>query len=163
EGSDMSFMGLKLGDRNVKREISSKIKFNGSYANINYIKYFKYILSQSNKQTIYELINVSGGVKLNKGNIVLNNLKFFTPNPAPVRFLKPIFKKSLIKEGLFTSNLVINGDIINLSIKGKLNFSKVFVPVYESFIDNIEIVLKEKTGHAKFRLSAFNTTGNIDI
>lgn len=57
----------------------------------------------------------------------------------------------------------MNGDITNLSIKGKLNFSKVFVPVYESFIDNIEIVLKEKTGHAKFRLSAFNTTGNIDI
>ena len=163
EGSDMSFMGLKLGDRNVKREISSKIKFNGNYANINYIKYFKYILSQSNKQTIYELINVSGGVKLSKGNITFDNLKFFTPNPAPVRFLNPLFKKSLIKDGLFTSNLVLNGDLANLSAKGKLNFSKVFVPVYESFIDNIEIVLNEKFGHAKFKLSAFNTTGDIDI
>ncbi len=163
EGSDMSFMGLKLGDRNVKREISSKIKFNGNYANINYIKYFKYILSQSNKQTVYELINVSGGVKLNKGNIALNNLKLFTPNPAPVRFLNPLFKKSLIKDGLFTSNLVLNGDLTNLSAKGKLNFSKVFVPIYESFIDNIEIVLNDKTGHAKFRLSAFNTVGDIDI
>lgn len=163
EGSDMSFMGLKLGDTKTKREISSKIKFNGSYANINYIKYFKYILSQSNKQTIYELINVSGGVKLSKGNITFNNLKFFTPNPAPVRFLNLLFKKSLIKEGLFTSDLVLNGDITNLSAKGKLNFSKVFVPIYESFIDNIEIVLNDKLGHMKFKLSAFNTTGDIEI
>ncbi len=163
EGSDMSFMGLKLGDRNVKREISSKIKFSGNYANINYIKYFKYILSQSNKQTIYELINISGGVKLNKGDVILNNLKFHTPNPAPVRFLNPLFKKSLIKDGLFTSDLVINGNLTNISLRGKLNFSKVFVPIYDSFIDNIEIVLKEKTGHAKFKLSAFNTTGDIDI
>ena len=30
-------------------------------------------------------------------------------------------------------------------------------------LDKFEIVLKEKTGHAKFKLSAFNTTGDIDI
>ncbi len=163
EGSDLSFMGLKAGDTDSKREISSKIKFKGNYADINYIKYFKYILSQSNKQSVYELINVAGGVKLNKGSVIFNNLKLHTPNPAPVRFLNLLFKKSLIKDGLFTSNLTLNGSLENIKIDGNLTFSKVFVPVYNSVIDNIKIDLNKNTGRADFKLVSFGTTGNFII
>lgn len=163
EGSDLSFMGLKIGDTETKREIASKIKFKGNYADINYIKYFKYVLSQNNKQGVYELININGGIKLSKNNIVLNNLRFYTPNPAPVRFLNPLFKKSLIKEGLFTSDLILNGNISNFVANGTLSFSKVFLPVYESVIDNIKINLKNKTGRAEFDFSAFKTKGDIAV
>lgn len=163
EGSDLSFMGLKLGDTDSKREISSKIKFGGNRADINYIRYFKYILSQNNKQSAYDLIKISGGLNLLNGDIMLDNLKVFTPNPAPVRFLNLLFKKSIIKDGLFTSDIVLNGSPLDINAVGKLSFSNVFVPVYGSFIDNIKIDLNKKTGKAQFKLSLFDTIGEFVI
>lgn len=163
EGSDFSFMGLRLGDIDSKREISSKIRFNGSYADINYIRYFKYILSQSNKQTPYDLIRISGGVKLKDGGVLLNNLRVLTPNPAPVRFLNILFKKSIIKDGKFTSNLLLNGSPADIKAEGSINFSRVFVPLYNSFIDDIKIELNKNTGRASFILSVFDTVGEIVV
>ena len=163
EGSDLSFMGLKFGDVRQKREISSKIRFFGNSGHIDYIRYFKYISSQNNKQTPYDLINVKGGVKLNKGNLVLNNLKLYTPNPAPVRFLNILFKKSLIKDGLFTSDLVLNGPVDDFITTGNINFSNVIVPMYESVIDDIKIVLNNKEGIADFKLFSFNTNADVKL
>ncbi len=163
EGSDLSFMGLKLGDVRQKREISSKIRFASDSAYIDYIRYFKYILSQNNRETPYDLINVKGSARLHKGSLVLNNLKFITPNPAPVRFLNIMFKKSLIKDGLFTSNLVLNGPVNNFKATGDIKFSNVMVPMYNSVIDNITMNLKQDSGVADFSLFSYGTKADVSL
>lgn len=163
KGSDLSFMGFKFADIDKKREVASKIKFNKNYADIKYIRYFNYVDSQNNKQTPYDLVNISGGVQLDKNNISLKNLKVYTPNPAPVRFLNLLFKKSLVKDGLFQSNIVLNGSFPNILAKGELAFSKVQVPIFESIVDDIKIKLNDTVGTAQFKLSSFNTIGDFTV
>ncbi len=156
EGSDINYMGVRLGDTASKREISSKIKFTGNYADINYIRYFRYIL-HNKKHVPYDLIKISGGIRLNKNDVEFKNLKFYTPNPAPARFINLLFKRSIAKEGEFVSNLVLNGSLSNIKANGNLVFSKVFLPIYDSVVENINIVLNKNTGRATFKLVIFDT------
>ena len=156
EGSDINYMGVRLGDAASKREVSSKIKFTGNYADINYIRYFRYIL-HNKKHVPYDLIKISGGIRLNKNDVEFKNLKFYTPNPAPARFINLLFKRSIAKEGEFVSNLVLNGSLSNIKANGNLVFSKVFLPIYDSVVENINIVLNKNTGRATFKLVIFDT------
>ncbi|MCD8024990.1 MAG: hypothetical protein LUE64_05600, partial [Candidatus Gastranaerophilales bacterium] len=161
KGSDFSFMGLKLGDIDVKREIASKINFKGQNADINYVRYFKYLPSKNKKQTPHDLIKISGNINLKNGEILCSNLHLLTPNPAPVRFLNPVFKKSLMKDGQFVSDLVLNGSFADIKAEGNLEFSNVLVPMYDSIIDDIKINLTKNTGKANFSLTFFDTKADI--
>ena len=156
KGSDISFMGVTLGDINFKREISSKIKFSGSDANIDYIRYFKY-LNNNNKIYPTDIIKISGGINIKNNDVAFRNFKIVTPNPAPVRLMNIIFKRSLLKHGTFTSNLVLNGTLNDIKANGTLVFEKVFLPIYESVIENINVDLNQKTGLASFKISFQDT------
>ena len=156
KGSDLSFMGVTLGDTNFKREISSKIKFAGSDANVDYIRYFKYV-NDNNKTYPLDVIKISGGINVKNNDITFRNFKVVTPNPAPVRLMNIIFKRSLLKHGTFTSNLVLNGTLNDIKANGTLVLEKVFLPIYESVIENINIDLNQKSGLASFKISFKDT------
>lgn len=157
KNSDFSFMGVKLGDVDVKREISSKIRFKNNYADVNHIKYFKQIQKDNRWQTNYDILKVSGGLKRTNKEIVFDNFKVLTPNPAPVRFMNILFRRSFVKDGIFTSNLVLNGALSNFRANGNMNFSNVLIPMYNASIDNIEVELRENKGEALFKLSSYDT------
>ncbi len=155
EGVDLSFMGLTFGDTDTKREISSRVKFFGDSADVN-LKY-SILAKNSNKFLTSDILKITGGIKLKPDDIVFNNLKIVTPNPAPVRFLNPLFKRSLLKGGTFTSNLTLSGSLNNIKADGTLNFEKVFLPVYDSVIENIKVTLNDKVGSASFTLLLYDT------
>ncbi len=163
EGSDLSFMGLKLGDSDFKREVSSKVRFAGNHANIDFIRYFKYISSQNMTKSPYDIIKISGDVKIAKNITTLHNLKFETPNPAPVRFLNPLFKKSVLKSGNFTSRLILNGSALSPVITGEIKFNDVFIPLYSSVIDKIDVILNKDFGRANFDVVSFGTNANVTV
>lgn len=149
-GTDLYYMGANLGDTSSKREINSRIDFKNDEINIKKIGYQKFILSQNNKQTPYEMIKLSGGVKMQDGKIFLNNLKFNTPNPAPARLLNIVFKKSVLKQGTFTSDVLLNGSVFKPDARGAVKFSNVDVPLYESKIRDVDLTLDENLIKAVF-------------
>ncbi len=149
-GTDLYFMGSNLGDVSSKREINSRIEFKNDEIDIRNINYLKFILSQNNKQTPYEMLKLSGGVKFKDDKIFLKNLKFITPNPAPARLLNVVFKKSVLKQGTFTSNMLLNGYVFEPKARGTVKFSNVDVPLYQSQIKNIDLVMDESLIKAVF-------------
>ncbi len=163
EGSDLSFMGLKIGDIDTKREISSKIKFSGNWANISHVKYSKYVLSQNNKPNLYDIIKLYGDVKLSQNNIEFYNLRVLTPKTAPVRFLNPVFKKSVLKDGSFSSDIILNGTPDNLLVTGDIDFSNVLAPSLHSKIDKVKVKLNKDTGNANGSFSTFRTKGDFNV
>ena len=68
-------MGANLGDTQSKREINTRIDFRNDEIRIGHIKYQKYILSQNNKETPYEMLNVSGLIKTMGKDFIFNNLR----------------------------------------------------------------------------------------
>ena len=149
-GADLYYMGANLGDVASKREINSRIDFKNDEINIKKIGYQKFILSQNNKQTPYEMIKLSGGVKTQDGKIFLNDLKFNTPNPAPARLLNIVFKKSVLKQVTFTSDVLLNGSVFKPKARGIVKFSNVDVPLYESRIRDVNLALDEDIIKAVF-------------
>ncbi len=149
-GVDLYYMGSDIGDTDSKREIISRIDFDDDKIKIKNISYMKYILSQNKKETPYEMLKISGVVKSLKNTLYLNNLKIYTPNPAPARLLNIFFKKSILKHGTFVSDMVINGAMTEPKAKGKLKFSNIDVPLYESKIRDIDLTFDENLIHGVF-------------
>lgn len=148
-GADIYYMGANLGDISELREINSRIDFKNDEINLNNATYRKFILSQNNKQTPYEMLKLSGRLSLPpnavslKDGIILNNVRFQTPNPAPARLLNIFFKKSVLKQGNFTSNLLLSGSSQKPDVIGNINFSNVDMPLYDANIKDIDLVFNK--------------------
>lgn len=149
-GVDLYYMGSDIGDVDSKREIISRIDFDDDEINIKNIQYQKYILSLNKKETPYQMLKISGGVKSLKDSLYLNNLKIYTPNPAPARLLNICFKKSILKHGTFISDMTVNGIVTKPKARGKLKFSNIDVPLYESQIKDIDLTFDENIVTAVF-------------
>lgn len=149
-GTDLYYMGANLGDVANKREINSRIDFKNDEINIRNINYLKFILSQNNKQTPYEMLKLSGGVKTENSKLFLNNVKFYTPNPAPARLFNPFFKKSVLKQGTFTADLLLNGPVLEPGARGSVNFSNLDIPLYQAQIKDVNLTMDEKLIKAVF-------------
>lgn len=156
-GADLYYMGANLGDTANKREINSRIDFKDDEINIRNINYLKFILSQNNKQTPYEMLKLSGGVKTENSKLFLNNVKFHTPNPAPARLLNIIFKKSVLKQGVFTADMLLNGSVFEPVARGSVNFSNVDMPLYQAQIKDIKLIMDEKLIRAVFDGKGFGS------
>ncbi len=149
-GTDLYYMGANLGDVQNKREINSRIDFKNDEVNIRNIKYQKYILSQNNKQTPYEMLKLSGALHTDGNNLLLDNFKMETPNPAPARLLNPVFKKSVLKQGTFNADILLNGPVMEPKAKGKVKFSNVDIPLYDTQVKDVDLILDEKLIKAAF-------------
>jgi len=147
-GVDLYYMGSDIGDVSDKREIISRLDFKDNEINIKNIRYQKYILSQNKKETPYEMLKVSGGVKSSNKGLYFDNLRIVTPNPAPARLLNIVFKKSILKHGTFLSDMALNGTILEPKAKGKLKFLNIDVPLYDSKLENIDLNFDDSLVHA---------------
>ncbi len=160
-GTDLYYMGASLGDIANKREINSRINFKNDEISIKNINYLKFILSQNNKQTPYEMLKLSGNVKTRDNKLFLENLKFYTPNPAPARLLNIAFKKSILKQGTFTADMLLSGPVFEPKARGNVNFSNVDMPLYHSQIRDIDLILDEKLIKAVFDGTGFGSDVKI--
>lgn len=149
-GVDLYYMGSDIGDVSDKREIISRLDIKNNEIKVRNIQYQKYILSQNKKETPYEMLKVSGGIKGGDKGLYLDNLKIVTPNPAPARLLNIFFKKSILKHGTFVSNMLLNGTIAEPKVNGNLKFSNIDVPLYDSQIKGIDLTFDNRLIHAVF-------------
>ncbi len=107
--------------------------------------YDKIIDSLNTKQTKLNLLKAWGNISLSKDNILLNNFHIKTSSPTDARIFNIIFRKPNIKQGLFTSDLKINGSLSNPKIIGDFHIFETEIPFFDTTAKNIEFNFKDKT------------------
>jgi hypothetical protein len=107
---------------------------------LNSFKYNQTITSQSKKKSTQTQVDASGEISLLKDNVLgFKNLKIKTDNPTNARIFNVLFKKPTIKQGVFTSDLTINGTSLVPQILGTLNVKGVDIPVLDSTVRDINV------------------------
>lgn len=107
---------------------------------VNSLKYDQIISSQNKKTSVQNQLNASGTLKLLKNNLIgFNNFRIKTTEPTNARIFNILLKKPTIKQGLFTSDLIINGTSLAPNIIGKLNISSIDIPFYDTTIRDIDL------------------------
>lgn len=168
ENSDIYFSGANLGDTAYKRELKGKIEAEKQSANINNIKLIKYIANQNKKINPITIITTNGKIKQKQDGLSFENFKIATQSPLNVRILNLIFKKSLLKKGVFECAFLLNGNVKTPKLTGRIHLQDLDIPLYNSQINSIradisndlingEILAKNNESDAKIKLSAKNS------
>ena len=110
---------------------------------LNSLKYNQTITSQNKKRSVQNQLVASGDIKLLDNNLVeFKDLKVKTNQPTNARIFNVAFKKPTIKQGVFTSDLLINGTSDAPYILGLLSIKSVDIPVLDSTVRDISVDFK---------------------
>lgn len=140
ERSSVYYLGATLGDNENPTiiEFDGDIEKNNS-VKINNFEYNKSVLSQNNRSTLINFLKVKGGVKLVNNEPYFQNFIIKTENATDARIFNVIFKKPAIKQGLFTSDLRINGNLSDLKILGDFNIFDINAPLLQTIIKDVSL------------------------
>ncbi len=139
EDSNISYMGSIVGDVNNPIKIFADTNISKNSIYVNNFQYDKLISSQNDKQFVSPQLNARGRIDVSKNDIVFHNFRVKTQNPTDAKIFNLLFKKSMIKQGLFTSNVIINDSIVSPKLSGFLNFTGVDIPFVDTIIKDISL------------------------
>ena len=143
ENSTLYYMGATVGDINNPVKITVDSNYSPNKIKINGLQYDKMIMSQNNKPFINTQLNASGTLTLlSDNNVGFNNFKIKTQNPTDAKIFNIIFRKPFMKQGVFTSDLTLNGTSIVPRILGTLNITSIDIPFFDSTIRDINLNFK---------------------
>lgn len=139
EDSNIYYMGSTIGDANnpIRIFLDANISKNSVY--VNDFQYDKLISSQNNKEFVSPQLNAKGQIDFNKKEINLRDFKVKTQNPTDAKVFNILFKKPMVKQGLFSSDAVINGSIASPKLLGSLNFTGIDIPLWDTTIKDISL------------------------
>ncbi len=86
--------------------------------------------TNNNRMRLSRELYVTGGLKLLKDDIVFNNFVIKTMADNDARFFNMLFRRPLIKQGTFSSDIKINGNLLNPKIIGNLIVRRISIPDY---------------------------------
>lgn len=156
ENSSIYYMGATLGDVNDPIRIYLDTNIAKNYIDVKDFQYDKLILSQNNKEFVSPQLNAQGQIHFNDKNINLNNFKVKTQNLTDAKLFNMLFKKPMIKQGLFNSNITINGPINSPKLIGLLNFTGINIPLWETTIKDISLDFTDKNIDIKSKGEIFS-------
>lgn len=111
---------------------------------LNSLQYNQTITSQNKKKSVQNQVTASGEVSLLKDNVVaFKDFKVKTENPTNARIFNVLFKKPTIKQGVFTSDLLINGTSEAPYILGFLNVKSIDIPLLDATVRDVNIDFKK--------------------
>lgn len=143
EGSSLYYMGATIGDRENPVKIYLDSTYSPNSLKINNLKYDKIINSQNNKPFVNTQLNASGTLSALSDNVVgFNNFRIKTENPTDAKIFNLIFRKPFMKQGVFSSDIVINGTSLNPKIIGVLDVTSIDIPFFDSTIRDINLNFK---------------------
>lgn len=156
EDSNIYYMGSTLGDANnpIRIFLDTNISKNSIY--VNNFQYDKLISSQNNKEFVSPQLNAKGQINFNKNDIKLHGFKVKTQNPTDAKIFNIIFKKPLVKQGLFSSDIVINDQISSPKLLGTLNFTGIDIPLLDTTIKDISLDFQDKNIDIKSKGEIFS-------
>lgn len=138
--SDISYMGANFGDMDLKREVKLSVNFQKNIAKINNFEYLKYVSSQNNKLSPITMVKAWGEVVLEGASRArLKNLRIETHNATTARIFNIMFRKSILKQGQFNCNLLLNGYYDDLKMLGNIDFIDINIPLYDSKIKDAQL------------------------
>ncbi len=160
ENSHLYYMGATIGDIENPVRITTNSTYSQQKIKINNLQYDKIITSQNNKPYAKTQLNASGTLKmLSANNVAFENFKIKTQNPSDAKIFNIIFRKPFMKQGVFTSDLVLNGTSLNPKIIGKLGITSIDIPFFDSAITSIDLDFK----HNKLFIKSKGTVLTNDI
>ena len=110
---------------------------------INSFRYNQTIMSQNKKKYAQNHLSAAGEVSLLKAGILgFKNFKIQTVQPVNAGIFNVLFKKPAIKQGVFTTDVIINGTSKAPYILGYLNINSIDIPVLDSTVRDINIDFK---------------------
>lgn len=143
ENSSIYYMGATIGDIENPVKITIDETYSKNKVKLNSLQYDKIILSQNNKPFVNTQLNASGILTfLPDGNVGFNNFRVKTKNPTDAKIFNIIFRKPFMKQGVFNSDLVMNGTSLNPKILGKLEITSIDIPFFNSAIKDINLDFK---------------------
>ena len=160
ENSHLYYMGATIGDIENPVRITTNSTYSQQKIKINNLQYDKIITSQNNKPYAKTQLNASGTLKmLSANNVAFENFKIKTQTPSDAKIFNIIFRKPFMKQGVFTSDLVLNGTSLNPKIIGKLGITSIDIPFFDSDITSIDLNFK----HNKLFIKSKGTILTNDI
>lgn len=143
ENSNLYYMGATIGDVENPVRITVDNTISGDKVKINNLQYDKIITSQNNRPFTNTQLNASGTLQiLNDNNIAFNNFRIKTQTPSDAKIFNIIFRKPFMKQGVFTSDLVLNGTSISPKILGRMDVTSIDIPFFDSTIRDINLNFK---------------------
>lgn len=148
--SNIYYMGSTLGDANdpirvfLDANVSRNPQKSQTSINVNNFQYDKLISSQNDKEFVSQQLNAKGEININKNDINFHNFRVKTQNPTDAKIFNLLFKKPLIKQGLFISNVTLNNSITSPKMLGSLNFTGVNIPLVDTTIKDISLDFGDK-------------------
>jgi len=137
ENSKIYYMGSSIGNDNNPILISLDADIKNK--NLFFIKSFsqdRLIKINSDRDRLSRDLTITGGIKNSNNNIIFDGFKIKTLTPSDAKLFNIIFKKPLIKQGKFSSDIIINGSMKSPKILGKLNLHDILIPDYYINIEN---------------------------
>lgn len=156
EGANIYYMGSTLGDSNNPIRIFLDADISKYYVYVNSFQYDKLISSQNDKEFVSQQLNAKGQISYDKNNIAFRNFRVKTQNPTDAKLFNILFKKPLIKQGLFTSNVLINNSISSPQLNGDLNFTGIDIPLLDTTIKDISLDFRDKDIDIKAKGEVFS-------
>lgn len=140
ENSSIYYMGASIGDVENQVRISIDNNYTPNKIKINNLHYDKIINSQNNKPFVNTQLNASGTINLlANNNVGFSNFKVKTENPTDAKIFNIIFRKPTMKQGVFTSDLVLNGTSLEPKVRGKLDITSIDMPFFDSTIKDVNL------------------------
>ena len=143
ENSSIYYMGATLGDAENPVKITVDETYYPNKINIHNFEYDKFILSQNAKPVLNPQLKASGVLRLLNNNIIeFQNFTIKTEAPTDAKIFNIIFRKPFMKQGVFTSDLILNGTSVAPEILGDFNITSIAVPFFDSTIKDINLNFK---------------------
>lgn len=163
ENSHIYYMGATIGDVENPVRITVDSDISGEKVKINNLQYDKIITSQNNKPFTNTQLNASGTLRvLNDNNIAFNNFRIKTQTPSDAKIFNIIFRKPFMKQGVFTSDLVLNGTSLEPKILGKMDITSIDIPFFDSTIRDINLNFKPDKIYIKSKGTVLTNEIQID-
>lgn len=163
ESSSLYYMGATIGDMVSPVNIYTDAVLTPKSIKINNFKYDKIITSLNNKQNPNTQLTASGYIEqLGENDFKFKNLRLTTHNPTDAKIFNIIFKKPLMKQGVFTSDLLINGTSKAPKILGKLDVTSIDMPFFDATIKDIHTDFKRDTVTINSRGSVLNNAITLE-
>ena len=143
ENSSLYYMGATIGDVENPVKITVDNTYSPNKIKINNFQYDKIITSQNNKPFSMPQLSASGTLHMLENNVIgFNNFRIKTQTSTDAKIFNVIFRKPFMKQGVFTSDLTMNGTSINPKIKGKLDITGIDIPFVNSTIHDVDLDFK---------------------
>lgn len=155
--ADIYYMGADLGDESDEREIYGDITVAKNTYYLRKLEYVRYMTSQNDKTYPLVILNANGIIDVTKKGVYARTLNIETINNANVKMFNAIFKKSVLKNGMFNCKLNVKGDVNNPKIRGKVSMDNIDMPLYETVLKNVVLDFRDKNIDIKANGLTFNS------